>query len=626
MSTFLYIGVFFILFSQSSIGTDLGKIQFSVPSPNPIRAGEKITFQIVSINVGTENWKPGDYYFEAEIYDSEKKLIRKSPRLYSNVQTKPGESVLAYLPYNLQDDYSGKYFYKVNLVNLNQLLVSTDYYDFDILPKPPEPPKVLMKGNMALAYKKSDRSNYLWNFNLNLIGQVYGKTITANTYVDYSEAENVKLDRALLNYYDGEFTGSLGDISMELLKFTLSGVLVRGAAFDLKTESVNAMLIGGRLVQSREGTDTSAGSYMQYVAGSKISFPLKEKDFNIEPGVSVSYAADDRSSISNSGPGITPVDDMVYSGNIAVSWKENVKVLGEISYAFYDPDTFTEAEKTKDSACRFSTALNLSGILFNAGYQRVGAGFVSKGSPAFGNDKETYDASASMGLGGSSSFSSSYNFSRDNLNSDPGKLTNNILTLASTANISLAPGLPVLILGYNYNSMLADNVALLDNNTNSYLAALNYSLEAFNASMSYQNSYFADNTPRLSSLKTTSSNFRLNTMLLPNLSLSGGVTLTSVDSIANSNSTGSLSVDAGGTFQVIPEKLSLNGFVNYTRRSDLLNTTGNSTKNASLEANYNLSSSFSLSAGYTLTIYSDGIVPGNAYTDNIISTRLNYMF
>jgi len=38
---------------------------------------------------------------------------------------------------------------------------------------------------------------------------------------------------------------------------------------------------------------------------------------------------------------------MVYSGNIAVSWKENVKVLGEISYAFYDPDTFTEAEKTK---------------------------------------------------------------------------------------------------------------------------------------------------------------------------------------------------------------------------------------------------------------------------------------
>ena len=157
---------------------DLGRFQLVVAAPDPVVASEDITFQVIAINVGTEQWLSNQYYLEAEIYDSQKKYLIQTSRFKGPNTIDPGGTGLFYIPFNVPSNYVGTYFYKVYLVYKEQRIIESEYSSFGVVPLPVAPQKpsgFKMGGNAVLSYRQSSRyewKDYTGNFSLNLVGQM----------------------------------------------------------------------------------------------------------------------------------------------------------------------------------------------------------------------------------------------------------------------------------------------------------------------------------------------------------------------------------------------------------------------------------------------------------------------
>jgi len=87
----------------------VGKVQLAVPSPHPVKAGEKLTFQVILINTGTEKWTAKEYSLRAEIYDAEKNYLTRTDSIKGRVEVEAGGTVSLYIPFRVPGNYSGTY-------------------------------------------------------------------------------------------------------------------------------------------------------------------------------------------------------------------------------------------------------------------------------------------------------------------------------------------------------------------------------------------------------------------------------------------------------------------------------------------------------------------------------------
>ena len=71
----LLLASIFLLPTSVLYAADAGMIQLSVAAPDPVVAGEDVTFQVITVNTGSNQWPAGQYYVETEIYDAQKNFL-----------------------------------------------------------------------------------------------------------------------------------------------------------------------------------------------------------------------------------------------------------------------------------------------------------------------------------------------------------------------------------------------------------------------------------------------------------------------------------------------------------------------------------------------------------------------
>ena len=139
--------------------SDQASLQFTVPAPDPVQAGENLSIQALAVNTGSSQWAAGSYYWVAEVYDVEYRFLTRTQQLSPTDNVPPGGVAAVTLPFLVPVTATGRRFYRVYLVKDNQQLLESDYKAFSIVEKviPPTPEAVdyRVEGNVTVSLKDS---------------------------------------------------------------------------------------------------------------------------------------------------------------------------------------------------------------------------------------------------------------------------------------------------------------------------------------------------------------------------------------------------------------------------------------------------------------------------------------
>ena len=611
-----------------------GNIQLSIASPDPATAGEKITFQVIALNTGSEKWLSDEYYLEAEIYDAQKNYIKKTGKMKGKIDVTTGETALAYLPFTVPSSFSGEYFYKITLTLKEQRIIVSEYIPFTIveLTRPLQPgKKVTVGGNAILSWKQSQKkyevygssSDYNGSVNLNLVGNVYQTPVSLNVYALYTKEDEFDLDNFLLNYYGKKIQLSFCDIQPSYNSLTLYGAGIRGLNITGTTGKFSASVVGAQSAEKQEGTDTAAGIYERYLYGGKISQSFTSSNSQI--GASYIASKDAENSIEKPGTAI-PVKNNVVGGDVYFEPSSVLGIKGEYGQSEYWADISSDSVKDRGLKATVSS-VNVKNFSFMGIYSKIEPDFNSLGAPSSTKDKESYELSTGYSLERSGSISCYFNNYHDNLNKDPSKTTTT-QNLGSVTLTSGIPKYPVLTLGYSMNIAKGDLIDALNNETKTPSVGISHTIKMTTLSINAQQSKFKDKTGVSSDLKTDTGNLGLSTRIGENISVSGGATLSKTLNIASSTETvtGSYSININ-YLNIIKEKLSAAMWGSYTtsldkptEAADNINTTG------TVELTYSVRQNLSAALGYTLTDYKDAFAAANSYKENSGNVRLSMGF
>jgi len=612
----------------------VGKVQLAIPSPHPVKAGEKLTFQVILINTGTEKWIAEEYSLRAEIYDAEKNYLTKTDSIKGRVEVDAGGTVSLYIPFPVPGNYSGTYYWKIFLTYLKETIFSSDYYDFSVMPVTVAPEAALpfkIGGNFITSYDNSSREqweDYTGNISLNLIGRFFDRAFSLNVYTYHSASDKFDLDTILFNYYSPLFTLSAGDIMPGFSPLTLYGLGALGGAIVTEGRFSTGLVIA-RSEEAIKGSTSTDGTFSRYVYGiqEKVELP---KNFTIN--TSYVFSDDNDKSLDwdkgEWGPSLTPATNGVWG--MGINWESGagIELNGEYAYSNYWEEPKDSAKKKfKDYGIKFASSLEREKFSFAASYERIEPDFFSLASPEVTNDRAGYELlTGYQGI----SFANLYlgfNEYRDNLAKDPSEVTSTQSIMTGVLDFDVDK-LPDITIGYSLNLMLAKPRSALENNTQTFSLGLSHSLERLTLYSSGQLSNFSDKTDSSNDLSTLTGSFGLTGTLTRALSITSGITLTRTtdlddDSIDKSQSY-SLSVNWG----VIPQRLTVStwGTVVVAKSNDLFVPADNITTNVSLEFSYSFMSGLTLNLGYELDAYKDDEDSSNNYEGHGFVTRLSYSF
>lgn len=460
----------------------MGKVQLAVPSPYPVKAGEKLTFQIILVNTGTEKWIVGEYSLRAEIYDAEKNYLTKTDSVRGKVEVEAGGTVSLYIPFQVPGNYSGTYYWRIFLTYSKEIILSSDYYDFSVVPitvvpRAPSPFKV--GGNFIASYENSSREewkDYTGNMSLNLIGQFFDRAFSLNVYTYHTIDNTFDLDTILFNYYSSLFNLSAGDIMPSFSSLTLYGLGALGGAIVNETGRFSTSIVIARSEEAVEGSSSTNGTFSRYVYGIQEKVKLRQ---NFSINTSYVLNDDNEKSLEEDkdewGPSLTPVKNGV--AGIGINWEPSggIELNGEYAYSDYWEDTkYSPEEKVKDYGFKFESSIEREKFAFDATYERIEPGFFSLASPEVTNDRAGYELAAGYQGLGFANLSLGFNEYRDNLAQDPSEVTSTQSILTGAVDFDMGK-LPEISIGYSLNGMLGKPRSALENNTQTFSLGLSHS-------------------------------------------------------------------------------------------------------------------------------------------------------
>ncbi|MDD5688341.1 MAG: hypothetical protein PHE88_10970 [Elusimicrobia bacterium] len=626
----------FLYFVTAIYAAPSGNIQLTIASPDPATAGEKITFQVIVLNTGagSEKWLSGEYYLEAEIYDSNKAYIRKTDKYIGKTNIASGETFLAYIPFTVPTSYSGQYFYKITLTLKEQKIIVSEYLPFTIveLTKPPmQPSKVALGGNMILSGKYSQKtyevyeasSNYTNSLNLNLVGKTFGSPVSLNLYALYSKDKQFELDNFLFNYYGNSVQVAFGDIQPAYNSLCLYGAGVRGLNLIGTRERFSVSVIGAESAKKQEGTSLANGIYERYLYGGKITQGLDI--LNAAIGGSYIISEDAKNSIKTPESTL-PVRNKVVGGDGYFEFFENVSLKGEYAESQYWEDVSSGA--VKDTGLKTTVSVvNVKNFSFTGIYSKIEPDFNSLGAPSSTKDKESYEISTNFSQPNICSLSVYLNNYHDNLNKDPNKTTStqNIGSASIAFNIDKYP---TLTLGYSINIAKGDPITALDNETKTPSVSLSHTIKSTTLSVSAQRSNFTDKTGVSSNLKSDMGNAGFSTRLSNNISVSAGATISETLNLISSTATTTNSYSLNMNFSnIIKEKLSAAVWGSYSTSIDKpVQSTDNTNLTGTVEFTYNLRENLATTLGFTHTDYVNNFINTESYKEESGNLRFSMSF
>ena len=622
------------LLPSRASGSYVGKAQLAVPSPYPVKAGEKLTFQVILINTGTEKWIAEEYSLRAEIYDAEKNYLTKTDSVKGKVEVGAGRTLSLYIPFQVPGNYSGTYYWKIFLTYLKETIFSSDYYDFSVMPITVAPEAVLpfkIGGNFITSYENSSREqwgNYTGNTSLNLIGRFFDRTFSLNVYTYHTVSDKFDLDTILFNYYSPLFTLSAGDIMPGFSSLTLYGLGALGGAIVTEGKFSTGLVIA-RSEEAVEGSTSTDGTFSRYVYGLQEKVELL-KNFTIN--TSYVFSDDNEKSLDEDkdewGPSLTPVTNGVWG--MGINWESGggIELNGEYAYSNYWEDTKNyPKEKVKDYGFKFESSLEREKFSFEASYERIEPDFFSLASPEVTNDRAGYELLTGYQGLSFANLSLGFNEYRDNLAKDPSEVTSTQSIFTGGLDFDIDK-LPDITIGYSLNLMLGKPRSALENNTQTFSLGLSHSLERISLSSSGQLSDFRDKTDSSNDLSTLTGSFSLTSELTQALSITSGITLTRTKDLVDESIDKSQSYSLSMNWGVIPQRFTVStwGTVVVAKSNDVTTPTDNVTTDVSLEFSYSFRTGLTLTLGYEFDAYKDDEDSLNNYEGHGFVTRLSYSF
>jgi len=612
-SGFCLILSFFIILilSKDLFAGDAGRIQLSVGTPDPVKAGEHINFQIIVANTGDIVWEKGRYGVQVFIFDKQENYLTKTKPVMGENQIQPGSTCILYLPFKIPTVYQGGYLYRVIIANNGKRLLLSDYFSFQVTPVLPtrvrERPFQL-GGNATLSYSndsEEDWEDYTANFSLNLISRVFERSLIFNSYSTYTPDDKYEQDTILLNYYGRIVDLSIGDILPSFSSIVLDGSGVRGLWVDASYRSLGGNAIVCQSQESEEPTEDTSGIFAQYLLGGQASFKLP---LSIEVKSSYLFGYDDEDSIDNTDNELTPQENRVIGGSLEWELMRDLELEGEYAKSWYIEDAREEGsrEEVDDEAWKIELSREFDNLSLTGSLWRTSPDYVSLGSPSTTEDESGFNADVLYDAFAWNSISGSYEQYRDNLENDPSQGTTTIKDFMGSTSISYFDW-SSLSLGYSLNKMLGDPRETVDNYTENYSLSLSNTIGEQTISLGWQGSLFKDKTRTSQDLKTRTGNISLDLIFWELLSINIGSTLSWICDLGGGSEDKSSSYSFAGSWRVIPDLLTTSFWTTYSKGKDTIGEVDNGSLDTSVEVTCYLTSDLSLSLGGEWNEYRDSI-------------------
>ncbi|MBU2572871.1 MAG: hypothetical protein KKH28_02185 [Elusimicrobia bacterium] len=612
-------------------------LQFTVAAPDPVTAGDDVSFQTLVVNTGTGVWLKGTYYWVGEVYTleegGERKFMAATNPVTPAEDVQPGAAHGAQLKFTIPENLTGaRLLYRVFLIRDGKRILETDYRGFQIIEKefrPPAPESFKVGGDVTFSYKNS--SNDSWNNNqgitaANIVGKIKNSSFLFNTYLIHTKSRIITPNIILLNFYAPWGCLSAGDISPAFSPLSLDGQGMRGLSFERQKGKVSWLAVAGRIVAPQEPDSSSAGRFARYTGAFKLSYQAL-------PSLKVTGDAvlskDDEFSINidTDTSTLVPQQTLVYGTNMEWKLRNNITMTADYQLSAHKEDLRSAASAAAGAAWKSELKYRGTRLSVRTSVSRVDVEFASFASASTISDRFLYDGEVGISPAGWTSFTVGYNQYTDNLADDPAK-TKSSQTQMNFSNALKLPGATMLNTSYMLSAVVGKPATVQDNQT----ATLNFSvvrpMGPHTLNLGYQTSAFTDNTSISHDLGTNVISLSGAFRLTPKMSLSTGLVNSAskdkVDSTTNKNN----SITANLTYS-IPRKAM--AFQLWTTRSsnksDSLTYPSNaSSLSVNLETVWLKSQKSKDTFGVGTSSRKDSLNPAGDTSEINILTRYNYSF
>lgn len=614
---------------------DAASLQFTVPAPDPVQAGETLALQALAVNTGDAPWVPGTYYWVGEIYDLDYKLVARTAQLSPRETVAAGGVAAISLPFNVPETSFGRRLYRVFLVVNNKTLLQSEYKGFSIIEKTiPPPPEVVsyhVEGNVTVSVKDSSRNKWkdaTGTTNFNTVGKLKDSSYLINMYVLHKRGNVFDPVIIMANFYAPWGTVYGGDIQPNLGPLAVSGQGMRGLMLEQKKGRLDWNLLGGQTVESQAGTTLTNGRFARSLYAGKLGFaPFDVFKLNANYFLSTdevgSLSSDPKSSNfrgpslaaqKNSGYGLDTLWEPVRKLKFIAAWQRNV----------YQADLRNPA--VKDTAVRGELSWERQFFKWRAYMQRAGPNFTAFGNPAIVGDRLTYNTSLSLYPAKWYSFTMMGDQYRDNLLSDP-RRTTTTQRLISMGHALQFPSATTVNLSGSLNTAKGQPSSALNNRTTTMGLTVGQIIKRHSVSLTAQSSQFRDANKLAHDLDTQTLGFSSSWRLPRNWTSTFGLTVSNTKDKTDGSKRTTQSV--GPSLSVpLSKKWSSQYWGNFTatKSTSLTLPADNSLLSLNSEFTATYSPQVSMTFGVGANQNKDKIVVSNTYKEVVLSLRYSYTF
>lgn len=615
--------------------SDQASLQFTVPAPDPVQAGETISLQALAVNTGTSQWPAGGYYWVAEIYDVEYRFLTRTDQISPADNVPPGGVAAVTLPFSVPATATGRRFYRVYLVKDNRQLLESDYKAFQILekaiPPPPEAVDYRVEGNVTVSLKDSSIGRWRQvngSTAVNLVGKIKDSSYLLNANLIHAPGKVVDPYSILFSYYAPWGRIYAGDIAPTYSQLSVNGLGLRGLMLEQSKGRFDWSALGGQSVTSQAGTAAINGRFARSIYAGRLGIALPA---NVKAGLNAFQSADEVGSLSSDpksnnfrGPSLAAQKN---SGvGVSLTWQPaaGVSVLADYQKNDYSPDT--SLPKVSDTARRLEFRWDAKLFKFKTYAQRTGPHFVAFGAPSVIGDRNTYDAALGFFPAAWYTLNLSGNQYTDNLANDPNKLTTTQRILNAGNAFHLPTGTDLNFSG-SMNTAKGKPQAALDNKTVTETLGITQAIKKHTVSLSVQNSQFRDLNRLAHDLDTQTLGLNANLSLPRNSIGSFGVTTSQAKDKIDGSKRASQSTSASYSRPLWPLWTGqFFGSLTTAKNTSPLFPSDSSTLSLNSELTWTVEKQQNVAFGLGYNKTRDKFSAANSVSELVLSTRYSYSF
>lgn len=614
---------------------DTASLQFTVPAPDPVQAGDVVSLQALAVNTGNTTWAPGSYYWVGEVYDLDYRLIARTDQFSPRDTVSSGGVASVSLAFHVPDTMFGRRLYRVFLVKDSKTLLESEYRGFQIVEKPiPPPPEVVtyhMEGNLTQSIK--DSSHGAWKgangaTTFNTVGKIGPSSYLINLYILEHPGNVFDPSVITANYYAPWGTIYAGDIQPTLGPLAVSGQGMRGAMLEQKRGILDWDLLGGLVVGSQAGTATTNGRFARSIYAGKLGVtPAPAFKANLNYFLSadeVGSLSSDPKSSNFRGPTLVAQKNSGYGLDFLYEPVTKLKFIAAYQNNVYFANV--NGPSVKDKAVRAEASWERKTFKTRFYVQRAGPNFVAFGNPGVVGDRLTIDGTLSWFPARWYTLSLNGDQYHDNLAGDPNKTTTTqrVINVGNAFQLATAT---TLNLSASQNAAKGNPSTALDNQTTTIGLGVGQTIRKHSVSLNVQDSQFRDKNHLAHDLDTMTVGLSSSWRLPRSWSMTFGVTDSNTKDKIDGSKRTSLSVSPSLTVP-LSARWSSQYWGAYTATKNTSPSAPTDTSLLSLNSEFTVAQSkqVNITWGVGANVNKDKLNSANTYKELTASMRYSYTF